>query len=57
MSNEIISLFKECRKAIKERKPENSLVSNCFYLKGDKILALRNPYGDSRYPYSVDGLT
>ena len=57
MSNEIISLFKECRKAIKEKKPENTLVSNCFYLKGDKILALRNPYGDSRYPYSVDGLT
>ena len=57
MNNEIISLFKECRKAIKEKRPENRLVSNCFYLKGDKILALRNPYGDSRYPYSVDGLT
>ena len=57
MYKEIISLYRECKKAIKENRPENSLVSNCFYLKDGKILALRNPYGDSRHPYSVDGLT
>ncbi len=57
MQNEIIKLFKEAKKAVKERNPNSSLVSNCFYLKDNKILALRNPYGDSRYPYSVDGLT
>ena len=57
MTNEIIALYKECKKVIKEKNPENSLISNCFYLKKNRILALRNPYGDSRYPYSVDGLT
>ena len=57
MQNEVISLLKECKRIIKEQSPDSSLVSNCFYLKGNKILALRNPCGDSRYPYTNDGLT
>ena len=56
MQNEVIKLFKECKKIIKEKPEDSSLVSNCFYLKNNKILALRNPNGDSRYPYSKDGL-
>ena len=54
MEKEILSLLKECKAAIKNNNPDISLVSNCYYLKNDKILALRNPNGDSRYPYSVD---
>ena len=57
MINEVLKLLKEARNAIKDHKEENSLVSNAFFLKNGNILALRNPYGDSRYPYSIDGLT
>ena len=57
MQNEVANLLKECRKVLKEQSPDSSLVSNCFYLRNNKILALRNPDGDSRYPYSKDGLT
>lgn len=57
MRNEVVSLVRECQKVIKEQHQDNSLVSNCYYLRNSRILALRNPIGDSRYPYSVDGLT
>jgi hypothetical protein len=57
MIKEVLSLIKEIKRTIKEHKEDNSLVSNCFFLKNGNILALRNPYGDSRYPYSIDGLT
>ena len=56
-NKEINSLLKQIARAKKEHNPETSLVSNCFYLKDGNILAMRNPYGDSRHPYSVDGLT
>lgn len=57
MVKEVLSLLKEAKRSIKEHKEDNSLVSNCFFLKNGNILALRNPYGDSRCPYSIDGLT
>lgn len=57
MEKEILSLVKECRKVLSDKKSEYSLVSNCYYLKNNNILAMRNPYGDSRYPYSIEGLT
>lgn len=56
-NNEINSLLKEISRAIKEQDPSTALISNCYFLKNGKVLALRNPYGDSRHPYSVDGLT
>ena len=56
-NNEINSLLKEISRAIKEQDPSTALISNCYFLKDGKVLALRNPYGDSRHPYSVDGLT
>ena len=57
LKQEVLSLLKQINKVRKEQSSECSLVSNCYFLKNSNILALRNPYGDSRYPYSVDGLT
>ncbi|MDY6276397.1 MAG: hypothetical protein SPL75_02815 [Bacilli bacterium] len=56
-NKEILSLLKEVKKTIEEKKDSQTLVSNCYYLRDNSILALRNPDGDSRYPYSVNGLT
>ena len=38
-------------------KGDNKLPSNCYFLSKDSVLALPNPYGDSRHPYTRDGLT
>ena len=57
LNKEVNSLLKQINKVIKEKSPESSLVSNCYFLKNGDVLAMRNPYGDSRHPYSVDGLT
>lgn len=54
---EIRNLLNQIKKVTKEHSPDCSMVSNCFFLKNGNILAQRNPYGDSRHPYSVDGLT
>ena len=53
----ILSLLKEAKRISLSHKEDSSLVSNCFYLSNGDVLALRNPNGDSRHPYSVDGLT
>lgn len=57
MEKEILSFIREAKKAIKEKNPDSYLNDHCFYLKNNNILALRNPIGDSRYPYTADGLT
>ena len=54
---EILRFISEARKAKKEKKPGSYLNEQCFFLKNGNILAFRNPIGDSRYPYTVDGLT
>lgn len=57
MINEILKLIKEI-KSVKSSKNESSSINDqIFFLKNDNILALRNPIGDSRFPYTVDGLT
>lgn len=54
---EILNFIKEARRAKKEKKPSSFLNEQCYFLKNGNILAFRNPIGDSRYPYTVDGLT
>ncbi|MBO5577845.1 MAG: hypothetical protein J5955_01900, partial [Bacilli bacterium] len=55
MVEEILKLIKEIKKA---KTNGTCFINNqIFYLKNDNILALRNPNGDSRFPYTVDGLT
>ncbi len=57
MENEAIKLLKESKRIIKEHPQDASLPSGCYFLKGGNILALPNPDGDARYPYSLDGFT
>ena len=56
MVDEILRLLKESEKAKKERKEDSSINDQIFFLKNENILALRNPEGDSRFPYTVDGM-
>lgn len=39
------------------RNTENVLPSGCYFLNEDEILCRERKFGDSRYPYSCDGLT
>ncbi|MBR0295280.1 MAG: hypothetical protein IJQ67_05205 [Bacilli bacterium] len=50
-----LRLYQEVKRALKNR--ESSFSSTCFFLKNDKVLCLDKEYGDSRHPYSFDGLT
>ena len=38
-------------------KQDNALPSNCYFLNDDEIVCFNRRFGDSRYPYSCDGLT
>ena len=40
-----------------ERKDKKKLASDCWFLDENTVLAYRRKSGDSRYPYSHDGLT
>ena len=51
---DIIKTYKRIKKCLKTGN--NKLPSNCFFLNKEEILALRNPFGDARYPYARDGL-
>lgn len=53
--NESLSIFK----LIKNFKPtqENTLPENTYFLNENYILCKDRKYGDSRYPYTNDGLT
>ena len=42
---------------VKNLKNENKLPGNCYFLNKDEIVCFPRPFGDSRYPYSCDGLT
>lgn len=55
MNNDILNIYNQI-KSLKETK-SNSLPSHCFFLDENLVLAKRNPLGDSRHPYSVDGMT
>ena len=57
MVEEILKLLKEAKKAKLEQNPDSSINRQIFFLKDDNVLAVRNPIGDSRFPYTVDGLT
>ncbi len=56
INQEIISLFRQAKEQITKKDPTSSIMNQCFYLD-ESIICLRNPIGDSRYPYSKDGLT
>lgn len=46
-----------CLKANGEQTRRNALPSGCYFLNDDEILCEKRRFGDSRYPYSCDGLT
>lgn len=53
---EIINLEKELANT-PESKCKNALPEKCYYLKDGVVLCYPRNTGDSRYPYSADGLT
>ena len=57
MEKEILSFLKEIKRVRSNSNDGNKLNDYCYYLKDGNVLAIRNPIGDSRYPYTVDGLT
>ena len=54
---DIKKLYKDIKKCLVLDKHHGKLPSNCYYLQKNVVLALDNPRGDARHPYSVDGLT
>lgn len=54
-TKDISFLYSKIKATIK--KKEGKLPSNCYFLDKENVLALPNPYGDSRHPYARDGMT
>lgn len=54
---EILDLLRQIKNVIKTKPLDKTLIGNCYFLNDDYILALARKDGDSRYPYSFDGLT
>ena len=54
-SQEIKLLYGKIKGTI--AKNSGALPSNCYFLSKENVLVLPNPYGDSRHPYTRDGLT
>ena len=54
-NKEIKLLYSKIKQGL--NKGDNKLPSNCYFLSKETVLALPNPYGDSRHPYVRDGLT
>ena len=44
-------------KADKTKAQKNALPGGCYFLSEDEVLCEKRLFGDSRYPYSYDGLT
>lgn len=40
-----------------ETNKQNKLPENCWFLSETEVVCFERPFGDSRYPYSKDGLT
>ena len=40
-----------------ETNKQNKLPENCWFLSESEVVCFERPFGDSRYPYSKDGLT
>lgn len=53
---EIYNLLEQIHNCLKTKPKEKTLPSSCYFLDDDFILALPRKDGDSRYPYSCDGL-
>ena len=51
----IKKLYKRIKQTLVSEK--NKLPSNCYFLDEYTVLALENLRGDSRHPYTRDGLT
>ena len=52
---EIKFLYRKIKQELKLEK--GKLPSHCYFLSKEDVLALPNPYGDARHPYTNDGLT
>ena len=55
LRTEILNIYSQI-KNFKASK-NNSLPENTYFLNDELILCMDRKYGDSRYPYSVDGFT
>ena len=54
MRNRVKELLAKIKTA--KANPDVKLPSRCYFLNADEILCETRPTGDSRYPYSYDGL-
>ena len=54
---DISEKVKELIGKVKNVKSQNRLPGNCFFLDNDEIACFPRAFGDSRFPYSRDGLT
>ncbi len=57
MKEKILSLLKEIANLDGTNTEECRLPQNTYYLNDDEILCLERKYGESRYPYEMDGMT
>ena len=55
--DEILNLLKQIHRIEKTKPSSRTLPGNCYFLDNDLICAKPRNDGDSRHPYSVDGLT
>ena len=54
-TKEIKLLYGKIKASLKRK--EGKLPSNCYFLSKENVLAMPNPYGDARHPYTRDGMT
>lgn len=53
---QLINAVKDIR-SCKSTDKTGALPGNCYFLNADEIVCFKREFGDSRYPYSSDGLT
>ncbi len=55
MIEKVKELLREIEEVVKADDSASKLPQNTYFLSDEKILALPRKYGESRYPYDVDG--
>lgn len=56
MKEKILDLLKDIKSLNKKNPDEIKLPENTYYLNDNDILCLERDFGDTRYPYEMDGL-
>ncbi len=53
---QVKDLLSEIKNVVSENSEDNSLPGNVYYLNNENILCCERNSGNSRYPYSIDGM-